>query len=606
MRSGRAVPRGVVQAVAILYRRDAQARILRAWRPGDVVHRTDGGYVRVLAAPVTMRAETAPGTPLVADGDRLDGTEVRRPRKPTGTGTWRWMHGGREVLGPPGQIEDPAAWVELDLPVERLEPLGHPPPAALAVVGARPLAQIFGVPAAMEREAAMRSLAKAAELPGWQQKLLGMLAFAMMPMGRLLPSGPPAGEAPRSVGERVGSAMTRMEKALASAVSGLGLGWIFEQKHLAYLDKMLAMFDAGRLEDALKWAIPLGGQATGESLPAWFPGRPRTGFEVSRPGGSGRGIGLSAAAFAKLREVYRRAIAKLIEQGRIDLAAFALAELLGEVDEALALLEKHEMFAMAAEFAERKNLDAPRVIRLWFLAGEHARAVAIARRRGCWPDALARAKEGHERRALAAMWAADLVGRGELPEAVEVAWKHDLREASRPWIARLLDTDVAGLELPRWSALGGDALERLDGVVAADPGRALRLWERQDTWPDHDGRPALAGAALRHALADGVDPATTNWLLTLAVDPVLAEDVRRLTRSPAATAWPSRVLAAQGPAHILDIAPCGDGLLLAHGEAGVTWLRRDGRVGWRIDAPADRLVAGVPRASPASAHWPLS
>lgn len=600
----RSVPRGNVLAAAMLYRRDARARILRAWRPGDVVHRAEGGFVLVLAAPRLVRAEEAEAAPLVVHGDVLDGT-LRRPargapgRKPGPAplpSVWRWMEGGREVVGPPGPVTDPAEWVDLALPVARLAPLGHPPPAARAVPGPRPIAEIFGMKAAPERAEALTALAKAAPLPAWQERLLRWFALATVPLARAVPQPPPPGEPARTAAQRLGQGLAAFEHALAAAVDRLGMAWIFQNRHVAYLEKLMAMFDEGRLEDALKWALPLNGTpGTGDALPAWFPPSPRAGLQVSGGGtGPGRRLGLSDAAFARLEQAYRRAIDRLVAEGRIEWAAFALAELLGKVDEAILLLEKHARYDLAAEIAERRQLPPARVVRLWFLAGEHERAVALARRAGCWHEALSQAQPGAERRALAATWCADLVRRGELSTAVDVAWKHDLRDASREWVRALLASDEAGRHLPRWSALGetDDATIRLERAAEADPERALGLWEREELWPEHDRAPRLAGPAVRHALAAGADLGTVGWLLARAQDPVLAEDLRRISRNVTARAWVPRVHVARGPARILDVAPCGDGVLLAHGEAGVTWLNRAGKVAWRVAVPADRLVSG--------------
>ena len=153
---------------------------------------------------------------------------------------------------------------------------------------------------------------------------------------------------------------------------------------MAYLDRMVGMFDSGEIEEALRWAIPLGGTG-GESLqPGWFLPSPRNSLEVSRARGGGNALGLTTEAFSALKLKYRAAIVRLIAVGKIELAAFALAELLGETEEALLLLESHKLWALAAEIAERKSAVPGRIVRLWFLAGDFARAVNFARLR--FPD----------------------------------------------------------------------------------------------------------------------------------------------------------------------------------------------------------------------------
>ena len=230
--TGRAVPRGVVLAAGILYQRNAKRRILLAWRPGHRVFVVRGGWVVLLPEPVFVTSETCLGTPLVVDSGRLDGTERRtravsatKGRAPPTPENWRWISAGKDVLATAEVLDDPSTWVELGLPVLRLEPLGEPPRPPQSVAVARPIAAIFGVNGAPERQRAMNSLAVAAPLPAWQAGIIGILARMTAPLAKRLPEPPPADVAPRNAAEHVGSALQRLEKWMTAGIRGAGLGW---------------------------------------------------------------------------------------------------------------------------------------------------------------------------------------------------------------------------------------------------------------------------------------------------------------------------------------------------------------------------------------------
>ena len=67
-------------------------------------------------------------------------------------------------------------------------------------------------------------------------------------------------------------------------------------------------------------------------------------------------------------------------QGKIERAAWVYAELIGDAEEAVQVLERGGKLREAAEVAEKKELAPGLIVRLWFQAGEVERALAIARR----------------------------------------------------------------------------------------------------------------------------------------------------------------------------------------------------------------------------------
>jgi len=68
-----------------------------------------------------------------------------------------------------------------------------------------------------------------------------------------------------------------------------------------------------------------------------------------------------------LRRTYRHAFHRLDQQKKYKDAAFVLAELLRETDEAVNYLEKHQQYTLAAELAEGRLLAPAIVVRQWVL-----------------------------------------------------------------------------------------------------------------------------------------------------------------------------------------------------------------------------------------------
>ncbi|MGH2901871.1 MAG: hypothetical protein ACRDMZ_24570, partial [Solirubrobacteraceae bacterium] len=180
----------------------------------------------------------------------------------------------------------------------------------------------------------------------------------------------------------------RLQARIAAALWNSRLGMALGRRHAAYLRRVLELFDRGELDEALRHAIPLGGDADGDA------GGRRLGLGVPRPRrdlsltfarhGAGAIIPVADDAMEMMRDRYRAAAARLEQSGRIDEAAFVFAELLGDVKAAIALLERHGRYAIAARLGEGRGVEPALVVRLWFLAGDGERAIDTARRHGAW------------------------------------------------------------------------------------------------------------------------------------------------------------------------------------------------------------------------------
>lgn len=215
-----------------------------------------------------------------------------------------------------------------------------------------------------------------------------------------------------------------------------------------------------------------------------------------------------------LTELYRAAAERLEGQGRFDEAAFVLADLLEAPAEAVALLERHDRLTQAAELAEGRELAADLVVRLWWRAGERARAVRTAHRRGAFATAVERlaATDPQAARGLRAAWAEHCRAAGDRLGAVEAAWPD---EALRPSVAADLRDAVALGGPTRGRAL--PYLLALPDLMALGSGAATRALARAVL--DSDGDPGTTGRSVLAATLAGLpaaDPATDRELATAA------------------------------------------------------------------------------------------
>ncbi len=160
------------------------------------------------------------------------------------------------------------------------------------------------------------------------------------------------------------SLLRRLRARLALALWRSPLGRTIGRRHADYLRETLAMFDRGELDEALRRAIPLGGEDGGASGLAVALPSPRGALSPSLAQlGGGAAFPAVAAAIAQLRQRYQAARDRLLLDGRIEEAAFVVADLLGDPAAAVALLERHGRARLAAELAEARGLDATLVVR---------------------------------------------------------------------------------------------------------------------------------------------------------------------------------------------------------------------------------------------------
>jgi hypothetical protein len=650
------VLRGSVLADGFLFEssivptRVARRRILDLWRVGARIFRLPRGLVLILPVPVRVRAEAAPGAPLVRSGTSYQtmpaGAFAAAP--PPAASLVHMVSGVVETVALPAVEEEPALWLRIAeiASLAPLEPLGEPVAARdLPPPAPEPESDVHAllgpaVPGPDARRAAVLATLLAAAGGGSTQGnvsgaaragtalgigLVGALGrlFGWLLRGRATRSGNGGVPANRRVGTAERQPLPPApltgwwRRLLLRMVMFTRLARVLGQRQAAYLARTIRLFEEGDLEEALRHAIPLGAMETALTPALGLPAR-RPSLELSLTGGAATSaIAMGIAPYEYLRQLYRSAFERLDRADRVEEAAFVLAELLHADAEAVAYLERRDRLRLAAELAEGRRLPAGLVVRQWFLAGDRRRAVRIARQQGAFFDAVTRLATSHpqEAEALRLTWADALASAGDYAGAVDAIWPvASARALALAWIdraialgeeqaPRMLARKVAVAGAEKWDEVAGQAKPLLD---ATDPNVALaRLLFLQALAKEDasDAACALVRAVLRAALLADSRPwvlyasGLHRQLLEWTRDRDLRTDLPALP--PITTARPGRdlielVLADRGVAPVHDVAVLPSGrALLALGEAGVRLVGAKGNLVHRFGEPASRLVVSV-------------
>lgn len=675
-------------APSVLGERGVRGRVLAAWTPGTSVFSLAGGFLLRLPRPRPVDCETAPGLPLTLENGVLLSAPLlaaEQARLAAPPGSLVLVRGGHAEVFPaePSRRVDVATWLDVSgWTTVSVEGLGAPPPPVQVLESVeKPARSLFqGVPPQAPEAEAMRSRMEGREVPqalqsaktmgtrgSWWDRLSAWLRGEKgTPVTQAQKTTARAGTA--SAGGGALSALRRLASwlrrplgaggastgAKAALPPGKGrstepapppppegpgllsrlsewllrntpLGPLLGQRKAEYVQRLFDMFEEGNLDEALRYAIPLGDDKMPEPtrIALGLPG-PRENLAI-RPqrGGAASLFGGGQEIYAALRERYRAAFQRLEREGRIDEAAFVLTELLGAHEEAVSFLEKHGRHKLAAELAEGRNLAPGLVVRQWLLAKELRRAVAIARRSGAFADAvlrLMRTQHLAEARTLRLLWAETLAEAGDVLLATVVVWPlEDARPLARGWLEQGVAFGGVG---------GARALARLlsafpDSFEAAHR-QALALLEdeSQDRAAERfafagvlaseqhsERRTALVGPLVRALLRDRaakhtrIDSVLLTRLLRDGSDGTLSADLPALPDSRSRL-WADdfqiplvqeRLSATEaGPYPIHDaVALSSQRVLLALGEAGVRLVRADGSCAAHFDVPAFRLVLSV-------------
>jgi len=618
---GSVVATGFVVDPALIGVAEARRRILDVWAPGAVVVEHAGLLAITGLRARRVRAALAPGAPLVEQHGVVaaapldpDEAEVLAPH--AGPQTFvRVADGVAENVRAPAV--DITAWVDLDdLAIAEVAPLAAPPAgAAIPVPATIDLRQVAGVGATAAgarelRDALLGSGVAVPARPSLLQRVVRWLSVRIAP--------PPAALPARTGGPARPTWLARLRDRFALALWRSRVGSALGRRHAAYLRRMLEMFDRGELDAALRHAIPVGGGG-GDPRLGLMPPRPRKDLQLSLTAPGGRAtIPVAETAEQMIRGRYQAAAARLEQQGRIDDAAFVLADLLGDVDGAIALLERHDRHALAARLAEGRGQPPGMVVRLWFLAGDVERAIDVARVHGAWADAIARLERSRDGRAagLRMAWAEHLAAAGDYPQAVELAASLPAaRDRVLAWIdrgiaaegnagARLLVKKLA-LAPATFPSVAPAIVEILDDPDPDAAWRRLALVETLVASPASTELRTIGRAAVRALIgdvgrgADGDAPTVLPRLVRFADDAALRADQPAIAASPRTPPLVDRgapvsrrwTVADAGAVPVHDAAVLAGGrMLIALGELGVRVLARDGRTIAHLDQPATRLV----------------
>ena len=521
---GSVVAGGVYFDVTVLGEEESRRRALGLWEATSEVHRANNRLVLLFAEPRRLHTSESPGGLLVRQGKLLSSAPLEKDELAAlddGASSVLICAGSAATKCPldAQTREDPAAWIDVsDWHVEeRPSPLGHvrSAPAETIVPLQTDIRATLGVgEAAPGAEAVREALLAAmggndklsrkalsgqgsspsggggtAALTGVLGALVNALASiltALFPARRDVGSdGVDPGGFDRSRGGHRGSgggrrstkrtlpeaspfeALTRGLRMFAARLLAWSrLSRLVGRRQAEYVSRMLDMFERGDLDEALRHAIALGEESERDAGPALGAPSPRRDLAISpHRGALGTSLYSTPDLFEELRRRYRKAFEDLESRGEIDKAAFVLAELLHAHEEAVSFLERHGRLRLAAEIAEARDLPAGLVVRQWFLANEPARAVAIARARDAFREAIRRLEaSGHnaEAEALAILCADHLASIGDYSAAVGTIWRIPrARPLAREWLDRAIAIGGA--------AAGRAAIQKMQLVPEAFP-----------------------------------------------------------------------------------------------------------------------------------------
>ena len=174
----------------------------------------------------------------------------------------------------------------------------------------------------------------------------------------------------------------RIRSAIARRVMQSPAAGFVGRKHAEYIEELTRKFKSGQLDEALHSAIPLGGQlSTGLSLR--LPQR-RSELRISSRPRSATSVPYGPTVQQHLHGLYRQAAKDLEAEGKVDQAAYVLAELLRDDAGCVALFERHDRFDAAAQARRRASSRT----------GHDRQAVVACQepqaRRSRWPVSTAR------------------------------------------------------------------------------------------------------------------------------------------------------------------------------------------------------------------------
>lgn len=640
---------------------DLRRRVLSLWQPGTRVHAAADGWIMVFPSSRRLHVGDCSGSPLIAHGERFTSSPLSAGELEAlsdGGPGLVLTSGGRARHFVWSELEsiDPADWLTLpQCQVATVEALSDPPviehsgvPEARRLLDALE-GKIEAPPPERDETVAEITHAlrgqtaaeqKAAPRAGWLARLgawlsgIGRQSQSAAPshsglLARLwtaLLHGPSLGGSDRiaRMAQSKPTWIERLGRWFARTTMTSTLGRLLGHRQAEYVRRMLRMFDDQDLANALRHAIPLAGPGSDSSRPALGVPHPRTSLTVGRAASGGATLSFGDELYLELQRRYRQTFEQLKRAGRIEEAAFVLAELLGQALEAVSFLERNGRLRMAAEVAEAREVAAGVIVRQWLLAGDKERAVHLARHLRAFDEAVRMLERDHADLAneLREIWAHKCAGAGDFERAVAIAWAGPpgLAAIADEWLdlaitgggvagARMLARKLRRLNQANTSPELKALVERCARLLSDTTLRGLnerRALCEELSKADHGAvHQRLCGRAVRSLMRDRALHGMTandrllNRLLARANDAPLRADMPRLSRAPTRTPLAKRAAIEPatientdvGSGAVWDAVPLPNGkLLVCDGEAGVRLLRVDGSSAGRLATPANTLV----------------
>jgi len=302
-----------------------------------------------------------------------------------------------------------------------------------------------------ETEAALRALEERTRLGAIFKQALGKL-FGPRSLGESEGAGGKAGGG-------AGTAPPR-EPGVLENLAGwvrwhtpLGKGLIERfGDRMKLVEKLLS---SGDVDSALKLALKLGNADGADGKRTLFPTRlpdmrATLDFNIGFVGALMPILG--DASFHSLRTRYAELAKSLERGGDYRRAAYIHAQLLSDHRAAVLTLEKGELYTEAARLAFDAKLEPALYIRLFYKAGAHDTALALARRSGCF-DQLAeesRTANPEFHAYVVRAWTDMLVATGQPLRALQITDSMALLAEPDPlliakrasWLRQLLETDA--------------------------------------------------------------------------------------------------------------------------------------------------------------------
>ena len=598
---GRHPAEGVVLDTTTAGLRTTQERVFELWDIADAVYRLDENrwFVR-FNSPVELLSASVAGALVVSTPGGGLSTAPDLLAEP---GTITYWDAGVRRQASVGQLErlDPSEWVTLAGDVAVLSQPALPVVDEIIEVE-HVVAPDFRTAANLgeEREATQR-FAKELQTA---QMIAAQEGFAAPNAGR---GGGAGSGGARSAPRRAAKPPKPKRNRLAERLWNSPARKQITRKHQRYLEDLEDRFVRQDFDEALRRAIPMGGKGLGGLSLRLPKRRDDLRLTAGSTGSSGGSVPYGLDVAEHLEAMYRKAADELERLGRIDEAAFILAELLSSPLDCVNFLVRHDRHRAAAEFAEARNLEPDLVVRLWWQAGDRERAILLARRHGVFASVV-RYLEQHDPEAARDFrlhWVDYLDKSGNLHGAIAVGWPDPtLREFLLPPILRGIranDDFSVGLRaylcaLKPEEEVASDFIEAvgdpdLSGQARSFTAEALAVAECPDPVLDRKMCSAAARVLNRAPRPDPqLDPALRP--IFNRADPVLVADLpTRFNQEPneATVVIPS---IRGGVVPVLDVVALTSGsLVTAHGDGGVRLSGFDGKTKGEWPTRCTSLVA---------------